>query len=229
MSVSGVPLAFQRSTRQSRVVKCRTMIPAIAALLLATSASAQQRAGDLHSLPKDASGQIEFGIITNKGYVSFAVGGEWALLDVKTEPPITTMLFRIPNSADEGSPDSTSCTVMSFENGVPEAMAGLERMVSKAAAEGKKANYGKWTTFKSSGLQEKTTYQVRAAVREFQGTTVFVYSAWPQLPKNSKNYDELMDAVFRALLDTVKGGLGPKPMREGETIRRPPGGTKDAT
>jgi hypothetical protein len=185
--------------------------------------------GDLHTLPRDAAGLVEFGIITNKGYVSFAVGGDWKVLELQTKPPVTTMLFQVPNSADEGTTNSTNCTVLSFENGVPEARAKLEGAMNKATVNSKESKYGSWSTYKSSELQEKTVYQIRAAVREFQGATVLIHASWPQLAKNPAAYDEVMDAVFRAVLDSVKCGLGPKPVRQGETFRRPTGGDKNTT
>ena len=206
------------------------LVPSLLALLPAGPMRGEPALpGDLHSLSRNATGLVEFGIITNNGYVSFAVGADWTVLDSKTKPPVTTMLFQIPNSADKDTPDSTNCTVMSFERGATEAKEGLERAMKKAAENSKKSKYGNWSTFKSSELLVKTPYQTRAAMREFQGSTVLVYAAWPQLAKNAAAYDEVMDAVFRAVLDSVKCGLGPKPVRDGEIFHRPIEGEKKST
>ena len=196
---------------------------------LAVTASAQQQPGDLHTLIKKPEGEVEFGIITNKGYVSFTANSEWKTVEMKTKPPVTTTVFQIPNSADEGTSDSSSFVVMSFEQGVPNAKSELEFAIGSATADSKRSDYGKWSLFIASGLQGKTPYQVRTAVREFQGETILVRAEWPQLPKNAEKYDELMDAVFRALLDSVKCGLGPKPVRNGEVLRRPTDGANSTT
>ncbi len=206
------------------------LAPALLALSPATSFCGDPPLpGDLHSLSQSAKGLIEFGIITNKGYVSFAVIEEWKILEVQTKPPITTMLFQIPNSADEGTPDSSNCAVLSFENGEPAAMAGLQGAMKNATENSTNSTYGKWRLYISSGKQEKTSYQKCIAVREFQGATVLVVSSWPQLSKNPAAYDEVMGAVFRAVLDSVKCGLGPKPVREGEILRRPPEAKNNTT
>jgi hypothetical protein len=224
------PLAFVRTTRQRSFMKSWLLVPALLALLTTGSMGGEVAVpGDLHTLARNATGLTEFGIITNKGYVSFAVGADWTVLDSKTKPPVTTMMFHIPNSANKGTTDSANCTVMSFERGAAEAKEGLERAMKKATENSKKSKYGNWSTFNSSELLAKTPYQIRAAVREFQGATVLVYAAWPQLAKNPAAYDEVMDAVFRAVLDSVKCGLGPKPVREGEVFHRPIEDEKNST
>ena len=46
--------------------------------------------------------------------------------------------------------------------------------------------------------------------------------SWPHLKPNTRDYDSQMEALFRSLLDSVKGGIGPKPKKWGDQFYRSP-------
>src|SRR5712664_3860071 len=71
---------------------------AIAATLLTTSAF--------------SADQVDFSLITDKGWVQFTAGGDWKVLKMDTKNPVRVALFQLPNPADEGTSDSTNASVM---------------------------------------------------------------------------------------------------------------------
>jgi hypothetical protein len=170
----------------------------------------------------DASDLVDLSVITTKGYVSYTVPGEWKVLDMQTKAPKTVGLFQIKNPADEGTQDSTNLSILTFETNSPEATATFDKMVAKRRAEkATRSSHGAWQVFSRDAMQGKTLYHAREAVRDVPGTHVLITLAWPQLQHNPPRYDAEMQTAFYALLDSVKGGLGPKPKVEGEVIRRP--------
>ena len=141
---------------------------------------------------------------------------------MEPKPPTTAAVFQIPNSADEGTPDSTNLVVMTFELDSPEAVAAATRVTNKMRTESKPApSHGSWQTYTKQDRQDATEYRIRDARRELADVVVTIRLAWPHLKQNPADYDEQMEKLFLLLLDGVIGELGPKPPREGEVIRRP--------
>lgn len=59
--------------------------------------------------------QVDFSLITEKGWVQFTVGGDWKILTMDTKNPVRGAVFQIPNPADGGGPAPTNAVVMLFE------------------------------------------------------------------------------------------------------------------
>jgi hypothetical protein len=88
-------------------------------------------AAALMALPCGASDLVDLSVITSRGYVTYTVPGEWKVLDMQTKAPKTAAVFQIKNPADEGTPDSTNVSILTFEMNSPEATATFDKMVSK--------------------------------------------------------------------------------------------------
>jgi hypothetical protein len=169
-----------------------------------------------------ASDLVDLSVITTKGYVTYTVGGDWKVLDMQTKAPKTSAIFQISNPADEATRDSTNLGILTFETNSADATATFEKMAANHRAEAStRSKHGAWHLFSRQAPQGKTMYHAKYAVRDVPGAHVFVTFAWPQLPRNPPNYDAQMEATLVRFLDSVKGGLGPKPRRPGEVLRRP--------
>ena len=59
--------------------------------------------------------QVDFSLITEKGWVQFTVGGDWKILTMDTKNPVRGAVFQIPNPADGGGRAPTNAVVMLFE------------------------------------------------------------------------------------------------------------------
>jgi hypothetical protein len=164
---------------------------------------------------------VDLSVFTTKGYVSYSVPGRWKVLGMQTKPPKTAASFQIENAADARTPDSTNVAVMTFETDSREAMAAFDELAAKLRVGTTRSKHGAWQVFTQEGSQSKTRYSVRDAFRDVSGARVMIRLAWPHLGRNPPQYDAQMEAAFYNLLDSVKGGLGKKPMREGEVVRRP--------
>jgi hypothetical protein len=176
----------------------------------------------LMPLMSRASDLADLSVITSRGYVTYTVPGDWKVLDMQTKAPKTSAIFQIKNSADEGTADSTNLGILTFETNSPEATATFEKMAAKHRAEASaRSKHGAWQLFSRQAPQGKTMYQTRYAVRDVPGAHVFVTFAWPQLSRNPPRYNAQMEATLLHFLDSVKGGLGPKPRTGGEVFRRP--------
>src|SRR5437867_11668068 len=90
--------------------------------------------------------QVDFSLITEKGWVQFTVGGDWKVLSMDTKTPVRVALFQIPNPADAGTSDSTNASVMLYEVDSPKASAGLNRVRQKYG-KGMKLRIGAWEVF----------------------------------------------------------------------------------
>jgi hypothetical protein len=169
------------------------------------------------------AGSTELTVITTKRYVSYTVGGNWKVLSMQTRPPTTAAVFQIPNPADNGTPDSTNLALMTFETESPEASAAITSSRKRFDRKEGHTQYKRWELFAQGGKQVSTNYSVRDAYRKVPGAFVIVRIAWPHLKQNLNDYDSRMETIFRSVLDSISGDLGPKPKKEGEVIRRPIG------
>jgi hypothetical protein len=169
-----------------------------------------------------AADLVDLSVITTKGYVTYTVGGEWKVLSMQTKAPKTAALFQIKNAADEGTQDSTTFSIVTFETNSREATATFETMAERVRAEASaRSRHGAWQVFNWDTTKGKTLYHGRNAVRDVPGAHVIVTFAWPQLARNPPRYDAEMQSTFLSILDSVKGGLGPKPRTGGEVLRHP--------
>lgn len=180
-------------------------------------------AADVGASRSATPNSTDFSLITTKGYVCYTVRSDWKVLSMQSKPPTTAAIFQIRNPADDNSPDSTNLSLMTFESDSADAMAAFDKASSKRYAEASNSKYGQWETVTQEARQGTTSYSIRDGWRKVPGAKVYVRLAWPHLAKNPEDYDSRMEALFRSLLDSVTGGIGPKPKKDGEEIRRPTG------
>ena len=169
-----------------------------------------------------ASDLVDLSVITTKGYVTYTVGGDWKVLSTQTKAPKTAAVFQIKNPADEGTQDSTNFCILTFETNSADATETFQKMRAKLRVDTPSPRkHGAWQVFSHDAMQGKTLYHVRDAARDVPGAHVLLILAWPQLSRNPPRYDGEMETTFLRLLDSVKGGLGPKPRTGGEVVRHP--------
>ena len=82
-----------------------------------------------------------FGVITTKGWVSYAIGSDWKVASMQTKPPTTAAVFQIPNPADEGTGDFTNIAIMTFESDSQQAMASFNDVVGKIQSQSERTKY----------------------------------------------------------------------------------------
>jgi hypothetical protein len=138
---------------------------------------------------------------------------------MQTKTPKTAAIFQIKNPADEGTQESTNLCILTFETTSPKATATFEKMFAKLRVDTPKpSKHGAWRVFIHDATQGKRLYHVRDAARDVPGAHVLIRLAWPKLPRNSPRYYGEMETTFLRPLDSVKGGLGPKPRTGGEVL-----------
>ena len=164
--------------------------------------------------------QVDFSLITGKGWVQFTVGGDWKILTMDTKNPVRGAVFQIPNPADGGGPAPTNAVVMLFELDSAQAgarYAGLRQEYTK----GTKSRIGVWEVFKNEFQERNTRYSGQVAYRDVADVHVCITFAWPHLPKNATGYNAEMEKAFVGMLKSVNGGLGKYPEEKGGFVRRP--------
>src|SRR5262249_23100568 len=109
-----------------------------------------------------AADLIDLSVITTKGYVTYTVAGEWKVLSMQTKAPKTAALSRIRNPHDEGTHDSTTFCILTFETESPEATATFRKMLEKRRAEASlNSRHGVWRVFGWDAIEGKTLYHGR--------------------------------------------------------------------
>jgi len=161
------------------------------------------------------------GVVTTNGWVSFSVCNDWKVSKMQTKSPTTLFVFRIPNPADEKTPDATSLVVMTFETGSPDATASYKQLVDSLRAQAKRSKYKNWNFYTRDVKQGDTIYTFLDGVRKVPGAYVVVRLAWPHLKQNPPNYGDEARKDLNDVLDSVDGGLGKLP-DNGAEVYRPP-------
>jgi len=202
----------------------KTTTAALGLLLLFASgfgAQAQDapQSGDVAA--QQFSGDTRFTLITTGGFVGFTVLGDWHVIGMQSRPPVTATAFQIPDSADEGTPDSTNLVVSLLNPETALAKAGLDGSERKDGGTPQVSRHGNWIVHTLSGMQASTRYTIVDAETPIADVICRVRIAWPELPNHQPDYDSKMLAVFDAVLDSVAGGSGPYAVHQGETVRRP--------
>jgi hypothetical protein len=173
-------------------------------------------------LASSTASAVEFTIVTTSGYVRFSVPDDWRVLRMQTKPPVSTAVFQVLNPADDGTPHSTNIVVSLLHEDSEKgqrAAAIIGKPYGPTPAEVRKLN--DWTIYTQTPNQQGTKYTVVDAKRSMADVVVHIRFAWPSLPNNPAGYSESMRAAMSALQDSVSGGIGPPPPRDGEIIRRP--------
>ena len=187
-----------------------------------TLAQPATQAGDVVVAPTAAG--IGFRLVAANGSVGFTVPPNWAVVSMKSSPPVAVAVFQIPNPADKGAPDSTNVAVSIFHleaETARSARAGVGKPFGREAPV--TSQYAGWTVYAQEAPQGSTTYRLMDAVRDLPviNAAVAVRLAWPRLAGNGAGYDADMIATFHRLLDSVSSAPGPYSPRPGEIVRRP--------
>src|SRR5690349_8531242 len=186
---------------------------AISALLFLGSAAASGA---------DTGEAVGFTIVTPKGYVSFAAGGDWRVVAAKSKMPVAVMAFQVPDPSDEGTPESTNVAVTVCEPNTLECQNALKVVGMKYGdVEPKRSRRGEWQLFEQRARQHDTPYTILDARREAADVSVAIRLAWPHLKLHSNDHDGAMRALFAKLLTSVHAAFGPYQPKPGEIGRRP--------
>jgi hypothetical protein len=177
--------------------------------------------GDVVVLQANPSPNVRFTIITTKGYVGFSVPKDWRVLSLQSKPPVAAAAFLAPNSADEGTHDSTNVAITLIQPNTDQGKSALSRVGKSYEGDVVASSRSGWECYSQSTHQKKTTYTILDAKKSVADVIVSVRVAWPRLPKNPLSYDSDMKAVFESLLDAIDGNLGSYPIKPGEVVRRP--------
>jgi len=175
---------------------------------------AVQRLADRHA--------VRFTLITPQGYVGFEAGEAWTVLDMQSHAPITVTAFQIHDPADIGTTDSTNIVVSLFQSDSPQAQQAMA-MIGKTFGAGPVVTeqYRQWTVYRRQAMQQATPYTILDAKAPVADMICGVRMAWPHLKGHDGGYDAGMEALFRAMLDSVSGGMGAYSLHEKEIVRRP--------
>lgn len=165
---------------------------------------------------------VEIKIMTNNGYIAFAVDGNWPVIAMQSKPPVSVVGFQIPNSADENTSDSTNLSISIYHSDSEQARQALE-LVGKQYGDStpKVEKFDDWTIYRQEPKQGSTVYSLIDAKKKVAGVTVSVRLAWPHLNNNPVNYNTQMEAIFHSVLNSIYGDVGPYKPKDGETTRRP--------
>lgn len=170
-----------------------------------------------------AAQAVELTILTGNGHVAFSAVDEWPVVAAQTHLPTAVMAFQIPNSADEGTPDSTNLSLSLYDLGTPQGQKAFAALhVPSDSTPCPASAIDAWETSCTKARQGDTTYTIMDARRhEVADVAVNVRLAWPHLSSNPGDYDTRMKAVFRDFVLSVHGAKGPYEPRNGEVAMRP--------
>jgi len=168
-----------------------------------------------------AKADTQLRIITAHGVVSFAADESWTVLSMQTKPPVSAVVFQLPNTADESTSHSSNLILKLYD----------ESGSARQAFEAPSPQYGEkpleterweeWRISRQEAHQGDVLYTIIDAKRSgIADVSASVRIAWPHLPDNAATYDKEMHALFRAFLGSIHGQLGAYVSKGGETIRR---------
>jgi hypothetical protein len=166
---------------------------------------------------------VELTILTGNGHVAFTAVDEWPVVAAQTHLPTAVMAFQIPNSADEGTSDSTNLSLSLYDLDTPQGRKAFAALHTPSGSTPCTASaIDAWDTSCAEARQGNTTYTIMdARRREVADVAANVRLAWPHLPSNPGDYDTKMKAAFRDFVLSVHGAKGPYVPREGEIGMRP--------
>lgn len=177
-------------------------------------------------LPATSPAHAEIGlrIITPAGWVGFVAEDHWPVIATQTKFPVAVMAFQIPNTADQGTPDSTNLAISLIEIADKS-----QQAVSARAKIGRRIGdnnpivdqVGDWKTYTQAAKQGDTTYFVVDATKNVADVQVSVRLAWPEIGPDPDQYRVGMNSLLDKFLRSVNGELGKYKPRPGEVTRRP--------
>ena len=153
---------------------------------------------------------IELHMPTPKGFVAYAVEGDWPVLSMQMQLPVAAAAFRIPNAADAGTTDSTNLAIVLYDLQSAEGRTAFKTPVKQYAPQVPKAQVkGAWTVYRQEASQEGTFYTILDAKRKgVADVSVSVRMAWPHRASNPPDYDVEMEAQFWSFLQSIRGARG---------------------
>jgi hypothetical protein len=150
------------------------------------------------------SGAVDKVVFTIFAEIQFAVPADWQVVANKSDTKSTLFAFKIPNPAEEGTPDSTNLVLQSFYLKESEAKAKFEeKSKPQDPSARKRAVAAHWDCTSFTGTQGSTSYDVWDCHRTVAKAGVYVRLAWPQLSGNAPNYDQQMQSTFVDVLTSV--------------------------
>jgi len=169
-----------------------------------------------------ASAATQLKIVTARGVVSFVADDEWPVLSMQTKLPIATVVFQLPNAADEGTPDSTNLALRLFDDS-PVARKAFDAPVGQLGdAPVITQDWEGWSVSRRTARQGDSVYTIIDAKNaRVADVAASIRLAWPHLPGNTASHDADMEARFREFLRSVQGEIGPYAPENGEVVRRP--------
>lgn len=170
-----------------------------------------------------AIADVRLTIITTGGSVAFTVGDDWPVIAMQSKMPIAAASFQIPNSADEGTSESTNLALMLYDLSTGRGRTAFETPIKQYGTEAPKTeHFGEWTVYRQEVLQGAMRYTIIDAKKSnVADVSVSARLAWPHLESNPKNYDSQMEFVFLTFLGSVHGEFGQYTPRSNEVVRRP--------
>lgn len=164
---------------------------------------------------------VDMSMITEKGYVAFTVPDEWQVIAMHTKPPISIAAFQIANPADKNTPDSTNLIISLYRPASPKAQAARNDVGRQLGDQPPTIESSKnWTIYRQEAGQGNTRYSIWDAKSEVADVVVSVRIAWPHLTNNAPGYDQQMEDIFKAVIESIHGDLGAYQPRDGEVLRR---------
>jgi hypothetical protein len=163
-----------------------------------------------------ATDLVDFTIVDR---VQFSVPADWPVLANKSTSEKTVFAFQIPNSADEGTSDSSNLSIVATDLKTAQDRDAFQKQASSTDnnAQEKKLVEG-WGRSTFSANQRSTQYVIWDCRRIIADCGVSVRIAWPHLPKNPPDYDGQMEMVLSNFLTSV----GPfKGVPKSGVLRRP--------
>ena len=146
---------------------------------------------------------VDFTIVNR---VQFSVPANWKVIANKSTSEKTVFAFQIPNSADEGTSDSSNVSIIATDLKTAQDRNGFQTQPSSADhnAQDKKLVEG-WgcSTFSAAQASTKTQYVIWDCRRTIADCGVSVRMAWPHLPKNPPDFDNQMQTILSSFLTSV--------------------------
>jgi hypothetical protein len=150
------------------------------------------------------SGAADKVVFTIFAEIQFAVPADWEVVANKSDTKSTLFAFKIPNPAEEGTPDPTNLLLQSFYLKDPGAKAKFEEKSKAQDPDARKRPVAAhWDCTSFTGKQGSTSYDVWDCHQTVAKAGVYVRLAWPHLSSNPPNYDEQMQATLVDVLTSV--------------------------
>jgi hypothetical protein len=150
-----------------------------------------------------ATDMVDFTIVDR---VQFSVPANWSVIANKSTSEKTVFAFQIPNSADEGTPDSSNLSIIATDLKTAQDRDAFQTQPSSTdnnAQEKKLVDDWGCSTFSAIQHSTKTQYVIWDCRRTIADCGVSVRMAWPHLPKNPPDYDRQMETVLSSFLTSV--------------------------